>query len=585
MALLVAFAFIAGAGTALSPCVLPVLPALLSAGATGGRRRPLGIVTGLATTFSITIIGVAKLVDGVGLGSSGLRTLAIVFLAGFGIVTLVPALGDRLAAALSPLARFGPSSGGSGFWSGAAVGAALGFLYAPCAGPILAAVITVGSASSDVVAVAVAYAAGSAVVLLALALGGRAVGDRIRRAGRGPVLHRALGAVMIATALAMSLDYDIRFQTAIADHLPDVVVNPTGSLEQSARVERELNDLRGPARFASAAPKKTPASGRRAGAGRPSELPRLGKAPDFTGNDRWFNTPGGRSLSLADLRGRVVLVDIWTYTCINCIRTLPELRAWDERYRRAGLTIVGVHSPEFEFEKDAGNVAAAIRQNRLRYPIAQDNEFATWNAWGNRYWPAKYLIDAGGEVRYAHFGEGDADVTEGAIRSLLEERSNRKLGGRSQPDRTFDPAREATPETYLGTARATGYPRANAPRDGEHDYPSAPAELGLNGFALSGRWTVDGEHATAGRRAAITASYQAKDVYLVLSPPPGRSGEVQVRLDGRPIDGDAGADVDGGIVTVRRQRLYHLAHTREVERHRLELRLGPGVSGYAFTFG
>jgi cytochrome c biogenesis protein CcdA/thiol-disulfide isomerase/thioredoxin len=587
MILLVVFAFIAGAGTALSPCVLPVLPALLSAGATGGRRRPLGVVTGLAVTFSITIVGVSKLVDGVGLGASGARTLAIVFLAGFGIITLVPALGDRLAAVLSPLARFGPSSAGNGFWSGVLVGGALGFLYAPCAGPILAAVITVGSASSDVVAVAIAYAAGSALVLLALALGGRALSERVRRAGRGPALHRVLGAVMLATALAMSFSWDVRFQTAIADHLPGAVVNPTRSIERSARVTHELDHLRGPSRFASTSPKGLGSShgGSKTSGGHASALPRLGEAPDFTGNQRWWNTPGDKPLSLAALRGNVVLVDFWTYTCINCIRTLPELRAWDERYRADGLTIVGVHSPEFDFEKNAGNVAAAIRQNRLRYPIAQDNDLATWNAWGNQYWPAEYLIDSRGEVRYAHFGEGDTDVTENAIRSLLAERSSRALGAMAHPDRTFDPARQATPETYIGTARDAGWVGANAPRDGEHGYPAAPASLGLSRFALSGRWRIDGEHATAGTGAAITVRYQAKDVYLVLSPA-ARGGSVRVLLDGRRIPAaQAGGDVHGGGVRVDSQRLYHLVHRDDVERHRLELRFSPGVSGYAFTFG
>src|SRR5947208_7065311 len=206
VALLLVFALVAGAGTAISPCVLPVLPALLSAGATGGRRRPLAIVLGLATTFAITVAGFAKLVDGVGLGSSALRTLAVIVLAGFGVTLLAPRLAERLEAPLSRLARFGPRSAGDGFWSGLPVGAALGFVYAPCAGPILAAVISVGAASGTRVAVAIAYSLGSAVVLLALALGGRRVFDRLRAAGRGPAVQRALGVVMLATALAVATD-------------------------------------------------------------------------------------------------------------------------------------------------------------------------------------------------------------------------------------------------------------------------------------------------------------------------------------------------------------------------------------------
>lgn len=587
MTLLVLFSFVAGAGTAISPCVLPVLPALLSAGATGGRRRPLGIVAGLALTFTITIVGLASLVDGVGLGASGTRTLAIVVLAIFAVLTLVPAIGDRVAAPLSRLARLGPTSRGTGFRSGVPVGGALGFLYAPCAGPILAAVITVSSASGNVVAVAIAYAAGSAAVLLALTLGGRTITERIRCAGRGPVLQRSLGVVMLATAFAMALDYDVRFQTAIADHLPAIVVNPTRSLEDSGRVKRELARLRGRSRFVTAdeRAKASPTAANERG-GIPSSLPRLGLAPDFTGNQRWFNTADGSALTLGGLRGRVVLIDFWTYTCINCIRTLPALRSWNERYRDAGLTIVGVHSPEFAFEKKASNVSAAIRQNRLRHPVAQDNDLATWNAWGNQYWPAKYLIDARGQVRYVHFGEGNYEETEAAIRSLLRERDGARLGASARADTSFDPARRATPETYLGVARARGYSPANAPRKGTHRFPSAPAELRVSEFALSGTWTTDDEQATAGAGGRIGAHVQGKDVYLVLSPPRGRSARVEVRLDGKPIPRSAaGRDVRGGAVQVTRQRLYNLLHTGKVGRHRLELRFDRGVSAYAFTFG
>jgi cytochrome c biogenesis protein CcdA/thiol-disulfide isomerase/thioredoxin len=569
VALLVIFAFLAGAGTALSPCVLPVLPALLSAGATGGRRRPLGIVSGLAITFTVTIVGLATVVDGVGLGDSVVRWIAIVALAGFGIAVAVPAVGDRLEARLSRLARFGPRSGGRGFWSGVAVGAALGFLYAPCAGPILAAVVTVGAASGNVVAVGFAYALGSAAVLLVLALGGRALAERVRRAGRGPQLQRVLGGVMVATALAMALQLDVSFQSAIADHLPAAVVNPTKSLEDSHAVASRLDSLRRPSQFASAAHQ--------------SALRDYGEAPDFTGNQRWFNTPGDRPLTLASLRGRVVLVDFWTYTCINCLRTLPHLEAWDRAYRNAGLTIVGVHSPEFSFEHDAGNVAAAIRREGVRYPVAQDNALATWDAWGNQYWPAEYLIDARGHVRHVHFGEGDYDGTEAAIRSLLREAGARDLGADARPRHSFDPAAQATPETYLGAARAEGYTRPVRP--GTVSYTPAP-RLGPNQFTLGGTWTLSDESARAGSGATLTGRVTGKDVYLVLSPPAHGTGTVQVALDGHPIaPGSAGRDVRDGAVRVTNQRLYHLVSRPRLESHVLSLRFSPGVAGYAFTFG
>jgi cytochrome c biogenesis protein CcdA/thiol-disulfide isomerase/thioredoxin len=571
MLVLVAFAFVAGAATAVSPCVLPVLPAVLSAGATGGRRRPLGVVLGLALTFTVTIVGLASVVDQVGLGPSVTRTIAIVFLLGFGIAVAVPRIGDPIEARLSRIAALGGGRGrirGDGFVSGLGVGGALGFVYAPCAGPILAAVIAVSAASGRTVAVGAAYALGSAAVLFALALGGRRVLGSLRGA-RAATVQRVLGAVMVVTALAMAFDLDIRFQTAIANHLPDAVVNPAKPLEDSAAARRRIADLNGTPKFAE---RTTPA--RRPGSH--ARLPVLGTAPDFTGNQRWFNTPGSRPLTLAGLRGRVVLVDFWTYTCINCIRTLPYVKAWDRRYRDAGLTIVGVHSPEFSFEKDAGNVQAAIRQNGLRYAVAQDNDLKTWTAWGNQFWPAKYLIDARGRVRYAHFGEGDYGKTEAAIRALLAERGEANLGRRARVSGAITPSDEATPETYLGAARADRFLPGN-PTRGTRDYGRAPGKLPLSHFALSGIWRVDGESAAAVRDARIDATVRAKDVYLVLSSQGEVPRRVAVALDGRP-------SAAGGVM-VRRQRLYRLAGLPRVSTHHLTLRFPPGVSGFAFTFG
>ena len=575
MALLILFALVAGAGTALSPCVLPVLPALLSAGVTGGRRRPVGIALGLAATFTVTIVGLASVIDGVGLGPGLTRTLAVVVLIGFGLVVAVPPLAARLEAPLARLSRLGPRSRGDGFASGLLVGAALGFVYAPCAGPILAAVIAVGAASSRTVPVGLAFALGSAIVLLALSLGGRALAGRVRATGRGPGLQRALAAVLILTGVAMATNLDVRFQSAIADHLPAALVNPTHGLETSHAVSSRLEDLRGPSHFAVAATGRQGVEGAR--------LPRLGAAPDFTGNQRWFNTPGGRPLSLRSLRGKVVLVDFWTYTCINCLRTLPYLEAWDARYRRDGLVIVGVHSPEFPFERDAGNVASAIRREGIRYPVAQDNKLATWTAWGNQYWPADYLVDARGQVRGAHFGEGDYDRTEMDIRALLKEAGHPKPGAMADPKGAVHPTRLATPETYLGLARAERFdPR---PLPGGHTY--APAgRLATSHFALSGTWEESDVAATARADAEIHAAIVGKDAYLVLSPPQGAAGDVRVLLDGRPIAGDrAGVDVHHGVVRVDRQRLYHLVSAPASEHHVLTLQVAPGVQAYAFTFG
>jgi cytochrome c biogenesis protein CcdA/thiol-disulfide isomerase/thioredoxin len=581
MVLLVMFAFVAGAGTALSPCVLPVLPALLASAGSGGRRRPLGVITGLTATFTLAIVALASLVDGVGLPDGGVRTLAVLVLLVFGIALLMPPLAARVEAPLSRLARFGPRRRGDGFWSGLLVGAGLGFVYAPCAGPILAAVVSVSAtrgASGELVAVALGYAAGSALVLLLVAYGGRRILDRLRAAGRGPAVQRTLGAVMVATAVAVAADLDVRFQTAIADDLPDVVVNPTRALERSGAVEDRLADLRGRPRFT-----ETETETEAAGA-RLARLPVLGRAPDFTGNDRWFNTPANAPLDLTGLRGRVVLIDFWTYTCINCIRTLPYLRAWDGRYRERGLTIVGVHTPEFTFERDAGNVRAAIAANGLRYPVAQDNEYDTWNAWGNQYWPAKYLIDARGRVRYVHYGEGAYEETEEAIRVLLAQAGADRLGEMVRARVETASPELTTPETYLGYERAEGF-LPGPLRPGFGRYPGVD-ELPPVRFALSGAWSVSPESATAVRDASIDARVTARKVFLVLSSEGGRPRDVEVLLDGRPVrEAEAGQDVRDGRVTVRDERLYRLVSLPRVEDRRLTLRLAPGVTGYAFTFG
>ncbi|MEA2242550.1 MAG: hypothetical protein QOD24_2106 [Solirubrobacteraceae bacterium] len=591
MIVLLLFALLAGAATAVTPCVLPVLPALLSASGTGGRRRPLGIVAGLTLTHTITIVGIASVVDGVGLADGTLRTVAIVVLALFGVTLLVPPAGHWIAERMSGLARLSPRSAGRGFWSGLPVGGALGFVYAPCAGPILAAVISVSASqgtTAKLAAVGVAYGLGSAIVLLALALGGRRVIDRVRRGGRGPALQRGFGAVMVLTAVLMLTSVDLRFQTALASHLPGFVTNPTHGLERSGAVENRLAALRGRPKFgdtAAAVTAKRPAATSDAALPgvRTPKLPVLGQAPDFTNTQRWFNSG---PLKMTALRGRVVLVDFWTYTCINCLATLPYLKAWDDRYRRAGLTIVGVHTPEFAFERSGANVADAIRRQGLRYPVVQDNEYGTWNAFGNQFWPAKYLIDATGQVRYSHFGEGDYEQTEAAIRALLADAGRRRLGGAARTrGALLTPGRESTPETYLGASRAQSF-SPTGPQRGTHDYAvAAPGALPRNVFSLGGRWAVADESARAVRGATLRARIIAKGVFLVLSSKDGRRRRVRVSLDGRPVSAaQAGADVHGGVVTVRRQRLYHLVRLRGTQEHVLTLRMDANVSGYAFTF-
>src|SRR4051794_18832867 len=557
MLLLLVISAVVGAGTALSPCALPVLPALLSAGAAGGRRRPLGVVAGLSVTFLLTIIAGGELLGHLGLGGTALRRLGIAVLLVAGVAALAPEVGRRLERPLAGLSRRAPRRLGDGFGSGLAVGAALGFVYAPCAGPVLAAVIAASAATGRTVAIALAYVLGTAVVLLAVAVGGRRVLEPLRRAGGAVQVQRVLGAVMVLTAGLFAAGLDTRFETAIARHTSALEL--TGGLERSHALQDRLARVHGPARFATA--------------GAPTRLKDYGPAPEFTGTQRWFNTPDGRPLSLRALRGRVVLVDFWTSPCINCLRTLPSLEGWDRRYRAAGLTIVGVHSPEFGFEHDAGNVGRAISDNGIRYPVVQDNDLATWNAWGNQYWPAEYLIDARGHVRHAHFGEGDYGGSESAIRALLAERGARVGEARARARGVTPVSAATTPETYVGAARAQGF-AGRPPTPGVATY-GAPRDLPLNAFALGGTWKIGAQPAQAARDATLHAEGQARVIYLVLSPPDGHAGAVTVRLDGGPPR----------RIAVDHQRLYTLAALPRNGRHRLDLAFADGTRAYAFTFG
>src|SRR5579864_3513 len=525
MLLLMLFALVAGAGTAITPCILPVLPALLSASATGGRRRPLGIVLGLAVTFTIAIVALAQLVKGVGLASSAARDLAIAALLVFGIAMLFPALGARIQAPLSRLARFGPRTRGTGFWSGLALGGPLGFFCAPSAGPFLAAVTAVSAPSGPparTVAVAISYAVGLAAVMLLYGLGGRVVVGRIRGFARGLLVERGLGVVLIATAVLMAANLDVRFEEALARDasLPAFLVDPTRALENSSAVQNRLASLRPASRFAvrqqeaANVPMPTAAGVSIPGVSTPA-LPDLGAAPEFTDTQRWFNTPGGSPLTLAGLRGHVVLVDFWTYTCINCIRTLPFLKGLYATYHPYGLEIVGVETPEFTFEQEASNVQQAIHSDGIRYPVVQDNQYGTWNAYGNQYWPAEYLIDAQGQVRHAQFGEGDYKQSEAAVRELLYEAGVRALPAPMSAHAIMPSAGLATPETYLDDQRSQGF--VQPLHGGVHSY-TAPTSLGVNQFALGGSWDVTDQSSTPqASGATIRARFQPAHASLLLT--------------------------------------------------------------------
>jgi cytochrome c biogenesis protein CcdA/thiol-disulfide isomerase/thioredoxin len=589
MILLLLFALIAGAGTAITPCVLPVLPALLSASALGGRRRPLGIVLGLAVTFTIAIVALAQLVNGVGLAKGAARTFAVVVLIAFGLVLLVPQLAQRVQAPLSRLARFGPKSRGDGFWTGLGVGAALGFVCAPCAGPILAAVISVSASSGPtvrVVVLAIAYSLGLSAMMLLYGFGGRAVLARIKRAARGELVERVLGVVLLATGIAMAYNLDVRFENLLARNttsLPGFLTDPTRALENSGSVQNKLASLRPASKFAKrqqAAAKTTAVA---------VALPKIGRAPDFTDTQDWFNTPGDRPLSITGLRGHVVLVDFWTYTCINCIRTLPFVEGLYKHYHRYGLDVVGVETPEFTFEQEANNVAQAIKSDGITYPVVQDNRYGTWNAYGNQYWPAEYYIDATGEVRRYEAGEGGYATDEKDVRELL-----RAAGAKSLPPLMTARAQTAskhlgTAETYLDPSRATADNEdfVEPLERGVNSYDK-PTNLGLDQWALGGSWNVGSQSITpGGTSATISGDVQARDVYLVMTSAGNKPRRGRVLVDGSPITAaERGADVGpGGYVSVTGERLYRLVRLRNDATFTITVQIPHGVQAYDFTFG
>jgi thiol-disulfide isomerase/thioredoxin len=374
----------------------------------------------------------------------------------------------------------------------------------------------------------------------------------------------------------MATSLDVKFENQIARHLPSALVDPTSRIEQSSDVSAGLAGLRGGGPVSHEGGTAEAAAGKR--------LRTYFTAPDFTDTQQWFNTPGGRALSLSDLQGQVVLVDFWTYTCINCIRTLPYIEAWYRKYHRDGFTVVGVHTPEFPFEREASNVERAIGDFGITYPVAQDNDYATWTAYHNQYWPADYLIDARGRVRLIHFGEGSYAETEQGIRSLLAEAGHARLGAMAKahvqrPDAT------ATPESYLGAAKAQRFANG-AITPGRHDYGAQdPAALRPDELAYGGRWTITGDSATAGPGASLGLNFNARRVFLVLGST-DRARRMRVLLDGKPIpDSLEGPDVHGGVATITNQRLYRLVDLPRPGRHLLTLRPEAGISGYAFTFG
>jgi cytochrome c biogenesis protein CcdA/thiol-disulfide isomerase/thioredoxin len=573
--------FFGGVLTILSPCILPVLPFVFARSEQKFLTSGLPLLAGMAVTFA----GIATLaaVGGawaVRVNEYG-RAIALLLLTAFAATLLSRQMADLLARPFVALGnRLLPTAATGGLLSSLLLGVATGLLWAPCAGPILGLVLTgaaISGPNAHTTALLFAYAAGAASSLgVAIFAGGRLFASMKRSLGAGEWIRRTLGIAVLLGVLAIALGWDTRVLTSL-------------SLVGTNQLERSLLNTVEPA----VAPRAAKASPGVASAAR-AALPVEGAMPSLSGATSWLNSP---PLTPASLRGKVVLVDFWTYSCINCLRSLPYVESWYGKYKDHGLVVIGVHSPEFAFERDLSNVAKAVKYLGVSYPVALDNDFAIWRGFDNQYWPAHYFIDADGRIRGHHFGEGDYEKSEQEIRTLLIAAgytnlpaAGTEVGTVTGLQAAADPLHDQSSETYIGYRRAANFePKDGLVRDRAHAY-TTPAALALNQWALAGRWTVDAQKAVLmAQPGRIVFRFLARDLHLVLGPSAdGKPVRFRVSIDGAAPGENHGVDTDdNGDGVVTEQRLYQLIRQRgAVGEHLFSIEfLDDGVQAYSFTFG
>jgi cytochrome c biogenesis protein CcdA/thiol-disulfide isomerase/thioredoxin len=559
MAELLAVAFLGGLITGLSPCIVPVLPVVVAGGSAGtSKARPYLIIGGLVVSFSLTELVGSTVLSAIGLPQNFLFWLGIGLLLLLAVGLMVNVIGEWIE---KPFARLGTSryaDSGGGF----VLGLSLGLVFVPCAGPILAAISTAAAnhrINASSLFVTLFYAVGASLPLLLFAvIAQRAATSWQKLRTHLPVVRRVAGAVLLVTTLAIAFGLLDPLQRAV----PGYTSALENHIESNGSVSKQIQALDG--EHANKFAKKAATTAKMA------TLPQLGKAPDFTGIVSWLNTPGNKPLSLAQLKGKVVLIDFWTYSCINCQRSLPHVEGWYNDYKKDGLVVVGVSTPEFAFEHVVSNVRSAAGNLGVDYPIAIDNNYGTWDAYNNEYWPAEYLIDPTGEVRAYDFGEGGYSTMESNIRSLLTANGVTALPARTDVADTT-PVNQTTPESYVGYEQAQ-YDVGTSIVHNQAAVYKAPSSVPLNSFAFNGTWTNHSQEATAGANATIDEHFVANDVYLVM----GGTGTVDVSFNGRHLSTLSVSGVP---------RLYTLFSGSALQTGNLSLSFTPGVAAYDFTFG
>lgn len=572
MPILFLFAFISGLVTIAAPCIWPLLPIVLSASSTGGHKKPLGVTLGIIISFGVLTLLLSYIVKVLPINLDLLRLIAAFVLIMLGLSLLIPKFSAILETYVSRLSgKFGRGSSGNGFMGGLLTGVTLGAVWTPCAGPILATIATLAATTrvnSQIILVTFFYLVGIGIPLFIFATVGRKLFTKTRFFSKYTgIIQQIFGIIMILTALLIFTNKDKVLSVKLLDAIPSysAVLN---SFESSNLISSQLSELRGQANTVQVSSTDL--------------LNTNAPAIEFAGITKWINSD---PLTMSKLRGKVVLIDFWTYTCINCIRTLPHITSWYNKYKDQGFLVIGVHTPEFEFEKNTSNVSDAIKQYGIKYPVAQDNNYATWNAYSNQYWPAEYLVDSKGIVRRVHFGEGEYDKSEEAIKLLLKEAGKEVPQALDQmPDQT--PNGQISPETYLGTDRMQNlYPNGSTTNGSQSLILGQ--NIPVNSFTLGGYWNIGSKKSITGQNSVLEYNFVGNNVYLVLNPAGSGKSQVKVYLDGSLVDEKVGGkDVSGGLVNISSDRLYHLIDLRgRGGNHILRLEFSPGVGVFAFTFG